>query len=92
MALVLYVYLPGSWNGEESCLTVSLVPRLTTEVSNGMHIVLYQLFYDVICVGLQVNKILIYISQAPLVRSLTAFMSESAIGLSESWLGWYWRT
>jgi hypothetical protein len=22
-ALVLYVYLPGSWNGEESCLTVS---------------------------------------------------------------------
>lgn len=23
MALVLYVYLPGSWNGEESCLTVS---------------------------------------------------------------------
>lgn len=38
-----------------------------------MHIVLYQLFYDVICVGLQVNKILIYISKAPLVRSLTAF-------------------
>ena len=73
MALVLYVYLPGSWNGEESCLTVSLVPRLTTEVSNGMHIVLYQLFYDVICVGLQVNRILIYISKAPLVRSLTAF-------------------
>lgn len=24
MALVLYVYLPGTWNGEESCLTVSL--------------------------------------------------------------------
>lgn len=23
MALVLYVYLPSSWNGEESCLTVS---------------------------------------------------------------------
>lgn len=22
-ALVLYVYLPGSWNGEDSCLTVS---------------------------------------------------------------------
>lgn len=21
-ALVLYVYLPGSWNGEDSCLTV----------------------------------------------------------------------
>lgn len=24
-ALVLYVYLPGSWNGEESCLTVSFI-------------------------------------------------------------------
>lgn len=22
-ALILYVYLPGSWNGEDSCLTVS---------------------------------------------------------------------
>lgn len=27
-ALVLYVYLPGSWNGEDSCLTVSVQPQL----------------------------------------------------------------
>ncbi|KAJ5333409.1 uncharacterized protein N7506_007192 [Penicillium brevicompactum] len=27
-ALVLYVYLPGSWNGEESCLTVSFHYRI----------------------------------------------------------------
>lgn len=48
MALVLYVYLPGSWNGEESCLTVTLAPRLMTELSNAMHIVLYQLVCGVI--------------------------------------------
>lgn len=33
-ALVLYVYLPGSWNGEESCLTVSTFDRLVILCGN----------------------------------------------------------
>lgn len=33
-ALVLYVYLPGSWNGEESCLTVRTFDRLVILCGN----------------------------------------------------------
>lgn len=47
MALVLYVYLPGSWNGEESCLTVSrcIGPPSSTE-ADSTFAVLYQFIYD----------------------------------------------
>lgn len=49
-ALILYVYLPGSWNGEDSCLTVSTLLRnvLANLEANGERLVLYQLLC---CIG-----------------------------------------